>query len=148
MDANGPIRRDADALTVIGLGRAIEIAVNSTGLTSAQYRALSLIDAGVTSSGILASFMAVRPPTVTTVMSGLVDNDWVQRVRRKADRRRVDYRLTEAGLDVLAHAQREADEALSALVGDLPPEEASVAWEGLRIWRWSLYATADADLSP
>ena len=43
----------AHALSVIGLGRAIELAVNDTGLTATRFRALALIEAGITSGSKL-----------------------------------------------------------------------------------------------
>ena len=97
MGANEVGTGRASAVAVIGLGRAIEIAVNDTGLTNSQFRALSLVDAGISSGAVLARFLAVRPPTVTTVMNGLVDDGLVARTRAEDDRRRVDFELTRAG---------------------------------------------------
>lgn len=135
----------AHATSVIGLGRAIELAVNRTGLTPTRFRALALVDAGITSGSVLASFLAVRPPTVTTVMAGLVDDGLVRRVRSVEDRRRVDHELTDAGRDVLARAHAAADEALARLLDRLPEADRGVAVHGLTLWRQALDASRSRD---
>lgn len=131
----------AHATSVIGLGRAIELAVNRTGLTPTRFRALALVDAGITSGSVLASFLAVRPPTVTTVMAGLVDDGLVRRVRSVEDRRRVDHELTDAGREVLDRAHAAADEALARLLERLPETDRAAAVDGLTLWRHALDAT-------
>ena len=127
-------------MTVIALGRAIEIAVNETGLTSSQFRALSLVRAGITSSGVLARFLAVRPPTVTTVMNGLVEDDLVARSRSTGDRRRVDYELTRKGGQALETANAAADVAFADLAGSLSRDERPLAVDALDLWRDALDA--------
>lgn len=128
----------APALAVIGLGRAIEISVNETGLTSSQFRALSLVEAGVTSGAVLARFLAVRPPTVTTVMNGLVDDGLVARARAEDDRRRVDFELTPAGRAALDTADEAASAALDGLLANLDPADREAARAGLGLWREAL----------
>jgi len=130
----------AHALTVIALGRSIEIAVNETGLTSSQFRALSLVQAGITSSGVLARFLAVRPPTVTTVMNGLVEDGLVARSRGIDDRRRVDYELTAAGARSLDTANAAADGALASIADGLDPASRALAVDALDLWRSALDA--------
>lgn len=132
------VRIRGDAVTVIGLGRYIEIAVNESGLTASQFRALSLVGAGVTSSGVLARFLAVRPPTVTTVMNGLVEEGLVERIRDHNDRRRVDYELTAQGAEALAVANQAADAALARLADHLPEDQQDSAFGGIAAWRSAL----------
>ncbi|MDH4172023.1 MAG: MarR family transcriptional regulator [Acidimicrobiia bacterium] len=132
------IQTRGDAVTVIGLSRVIEIAVNETGLTASQFRALSLVSAGITSSGVIARFLAVRPPTVTTVMNGLVEEGLVDRIRATDDRRRVDYELTEQGAGALAVANDAADAALGRLAGHLPDARQPAAFDGIALWRSAL----------
>lgn len=134
----------ASAVTVIGLGRAVEIAVNETGLTSSRFRALTLVDAGITSGAVLARFLAVRPPTVTTVMHGLVDDGLVARTRAQDDRRRVDFELTDAGRAALDTANDAAAAALDAVLSTLDPDERDDARRGLDLWRAALARGNDA----
>lgn len=126
------------AVAVIGMGRAIEIFVNKTGLTSSQFRALSLVAAGVSSGAVLARFLAVRPPTVTTVMNGLVDDGLVVRTRAEDDRRRVDFELTTTGRAALDTANAAAAAALDEILAALDPDERERARDGLDLWRTAL----------
>ena len=129
----------AHALSIIGLGRSIELVVNRTGLTATRFRALSLIATGQTSGTVLAKFLAVQPPTVTAVMNGLVEDGLVDRVRSETDRRRVDYELTAAGEAALDEAYDAVDTRLEAIVGHLPDaEDRSGAVRGLDLWREAL----------
>ncbi len=130
----------AHALTVIALSRSIEIAVNETALTSSQFRALSLVGAGITSSGVLARFLAVRPPTATTVMNGLADDGLVARARSADDRRRVDHELTAAGGRALDTANAAADAAMASLVEGLDADVQTRAVDALDLWRDALDA--------
>lgn len=134
MGAKGISTDRGHALVVTALNRAVEIAVNETGLTSSQFRALSLVQAGITSSGVLARFLAVRPPTVTTVMNGLVEDDLVARTRSDLDRRRVDYELTKKGATALATANAAADGALAHLADCLDPADRGRAVDALDLW--------------
>lgn len=140
MGAKGIVTDRAYAVTVIALGRAIEIAVNESGLTSSQFRALSLVDAGITSGGVLARFLAVRPPTVTTVMNGLVDDGLVSRTRAEDDRRRVDYEVTATGRVALDAANEVADAVLTSLTEAFGADDRKAACAGLDIWRAALDA--------
>lgn len=89
---------------------------------------------------MLARFLAVRPPTVTTVMNGLVDDGLVVRARGIEDRRRVDYRLTGEGRRALDTANKAADGVLGSLVADLPADDRTTAQDGLDVWRRALDA--------
>ena len=140
MSAKGLATGRAHAVTVIGLSRAIEIAVNHTGLTASRFRALSLVEAGITSGAVLARFLAVRAPTVTTVMNGLVEDGLVARTRATDDRRRIDYELTGAGRDALDAANEAADGALAAIASELAPTDRTKAITGIDLWRDALDA--------
>lgn len=126
------------AVSLIGISRAVEIVINGTGLTASQFRALALVRAGHTSGAVIARFLDVRPPTVTTVMNGLVDEGLVERVRADDDRRRVDFELTAAGRAALERAEAAADEALQSLVEELPVADRSTAFAGIDLWRTAL----------
>jgi DNA-binding MarR family transcriptional regulator len=141
MGAKGVATDRGHALVVIALSRSIEIAVNEAGLTSSQFRALSLVRAGVTSSGVLARLLAVRPPTVTTVMNGLVEDGLVARTRSADDRRRVGYELTGPGAAALATANAAADGALAYLADSLDDNaQRRIAVDSLDLWRDALDA--------
>ena len=128
------------ALTIIGLGRALELAVRQTGLSSSKFRALSLVNANITSSGLIARFLDVTPSTVTTVMDGLVSEGLVVRVRGDHDRRRVDYELTDIGCKTLDGANAAALRALSTLADNIDSADRDVAFRGLDLWTQAIDA--------
>ena len=55
----------SNAVTVMGLGRALEVAINRAGLTASQFRAMSLVRAGITSGKTLAGFLASIEPRLS-----------------------------------------------------------------------------------
>lgn len=125
-------------MAVMGLNRAIDSAVSDVGVTIAQYRALALIEQGVSSPSLLAKFLAVTNPTVTTVLNGLVESGLVQRERSVDDRRRVDYALTDEGRKALRVAHEAATERLARLAEALEPGDVEAAFVGLNLWRGAL----------
>lgn len=138
MVAKQSVETRSRAVSFIAISRSVEIVINDTGLTASQFRALMLVRAGYTSGAVLARFLDVRPPTVTTVMNGLVDEGLVERVRAADDRRRVDFELTEAGRSALDRAEAAADEALQRLVEELDPADRATAMDGIDLWREAL----------
>lgn len=134
MPSNYRRAKPGRALTIIGLGRAVELAVRDAGLTSARFRALSLVAADISSSGLIARFLDVTPPTVTSVMDGLVNDGLVERHPGEVDRRRVDYSLTPRGSSALDAANAAASAALTSLAETLSPTERGEAFEGLDRW--------------
>lgn len=126
--------------TVARLGRQVEIALARVDLTTAQYRTLVQLSEGAEASSTLASKLAVTPPSVTTVVDGLVQRGLVERRHALADRRRVSVTLTESGQRILA----EADDAVGARLGDIlsaaDPEALAPALSGVEHWREAMDA--------
>lgn len=147
MAANQLVETRSQAVSVIGLSRVLELAVNRTGLTGSQFRALAMVRAGITSGGVIARFLDVRPPTVTTVMNGLVDDGLVRRARADDDRRRVEFELTDAGTAALDTADAAADRALESLAGELPAADRASAAHGLDLWRAALDSRMNSRMS-
>jgi DNA-binding MarR family transcriptional regulator len=97
------------------LAKQVEIALADAALSLPQYRVLALLADGSAASSFIAERLAVRPPTITAVVDGLVCRGLVDRSHTDADRRRVDHVLTVDGQRVLAAA----DEAVSARLARL-----------------------------
>lgn len=107
-----------------GLGRSaahlaheLEVSLGGIGLSLAEYRILGELERGGSGNGELARALGVTPPTVTTVVDGLVRRDFVTRERIARDRRRVALALTPTGRLVLRRADEVADRHLSDLIG-------------------------------
>ena len=102
--------RRAIGRTAAWLAKQVEIGLGSVDLSLPQYRILGLLDEHSEVSSVLAERLAVRPPTVTAVVDGLVARGLVERQAVEGDRRRVGHVLTPDGLAIL----HEADAAIEA----------------------------------
>ena len=76
-----------------------------------------MLDESSAVSSDLAERLAVRPPTVTAVVDGLVARGLVERRTVEGDRRRVDHVLTAEGHRVLDAADRAVHERLHEIAG-------------------------------
>jgi DNA-binding MarR family transcriptional regulator len=74
---------------------------------------LILLSRGEAGSSALASYLAVSPPSVTSVVDVLVTRGLVDRAHDKSDRRRISLGLTEEGTRVLALADQTADAVMA-----------------------------------
>src|ERR1700689_2007387 len=79
------------------LAKQVEIGLATADLSLPQYRVLGLLDESPAVGADLAERLAVRPPSVTAIMDGLVARGLVERRHVVADRRLVDHVLTDEG---------------------------------------------------
>jgi long-chain acyl-CoA synthetase len=120
--------------TLAWLAKQVELSFGDVDLSLPQYRVLALLNEGSAVASALAERLAVRPPSVTSVVDGLVARGLVDRVPRQDDRRRVTLRLTPAGVRVLAEADAAADARVAEIAGALGPEPAARLIEDLGRW--------------
>lgn len=127
--------------TAAWLSKQVEIGLGTADLSLPQYRVLSMLDGSSALSSDLAERLAVRPPTVTAVVDGLVARGLVERRTVENDRRRVDHVITDLGHRTLETADGAVDARLRQIAGHLGSEaEADRAFEGLALWRRALIA--------
>ena len=106
---------------MVRLAKTCEIVLTRLGLTINQYRALSLISAGASSSlQEMAARLAIKPPNLTILLDGLTQSGLVVRQRNAIDRRRMELALTPEGEELLAEADRRCEQALTVVAGLLP----------------------------
>jgi len=131
--------------TAAWLAKQVEIGLGSVDLSLPQYRILGLLDEHSEMSSVLAERLAVRPPTVTAVVDGLVARGLVERRAVEGDRRRVGHVLTPDGLALL-HEADAAIEARLLVVTDAMGDAAATeeAFRGLARWRRALVAYSSA----
>jgi long-chain acyl-CoA synthetase len=143
--ADADIDRRTLGRTAAWLAKQVELGLADVDLSLPQYRVLGLLDERSAVSSDLAERLAVRPPTVTAVVDGLVCRGLVGRHPVAGDRRRVDHRLTNEGLAVLGAADA-AVEARLVLVTDAmgDPVATEEAFAGLARWRRALVAYSRA----
>jgi long-chain acyl-CoA synthetase len=122
--------------TAAWLAKQVEIGLATADLSAPQYRVLGLLDESSAVSSDLAERLAVRPPSVTAIVDGLVARGLVERRPVDSDRRLVDHVLTDSGRQALDSA----DAAVANRLGDIAAcldndGEAERAFDGLVAWR-------------
>ncbi len=103
-------------------------------LTLPQYRVMGILAEGSAAASGLADRLAVRRPSITALIDGLVARGLVDRRQEDADRRRVELRLTADGARTLAAADRAVDDYLASIAGHLPDKEEAMALRSLELW--------------
>jgi len=131
--------------TAAWLAKQVEIGLGTVELSLPQYRILGLLDEHSAVSSVLAERLAVRPPTVTAVVDGLVARGLVERHPVAGDRRQVGHALTPSGLALLGAADA-AIEARLRVVTDAMDDTVATeeAFAGLARWRTALVAYSAA----
>jgi len=131
--------------TAAWLAKQVELALVSADLSLPQYRILGLLTEGSAVSSALAERLAVRPPSITAVVDGLVSRGLVERRHAEDDRRRVAHVLTAKGEKLLATANEAVDSRLAGIAGSLETDELTArALEGLELWRHAMAAYHNA----
>jgi len=116
------------------LSKRVEVALTTVDLTLPQYRVLGILAEGSAAASGLADRLAVRRPSITALIDGLVARGLVDRRQEDTDRRRVALRLTDEGVRTLAAADRAVDDYLIAIAGHLPDNEEAMALRSLELW--------------
>jgi long-chain acyl-CoA synthetase len=122
----------------------VEVALAPVDLTMPQYRVLSILSDGSEAASGLANRLAVRPPSITAIIDGLVARGLVDRRQEDSDRRRVALRITDEGTRMVAQADLAVDEQLASIAGYLPAKDRIVAMRSLELWGRALAATREA----
>ena len=120
------------------LSKRVEMALAQVELTLPQYRVLGILAEGTAAASGLADRLAVRRPSITALIDGLVARGLVDRRQEDADRRRISLRLTPEGASTLAHADAVVDEYLVAIAGHLPDKDEARALRSLELWARAL----------
>jgi long-chain acyl-CoA synthetase len=125
--------------TAAWLAKQVELALAAADLSLPQYRILGLLTEGSAVSSALAERLAVRPPSITAVVDGLVSKGLVERKHAEDDRRRVAHVLTSKGEKLLATANEAVDSRLAVIAGSLETDELTArALDGLALWRHAM----------
>ena len=124
------------------LSKRLDVALGSVELSLPQYRLLVFLSRRAELASGLADHLAVSPPTVTTLVDGLVARRLVERTADPHDRRRVRHELTASGRRALEAADAVLGERLKALASHLSATQARRAFEGLELWQQALDAEA------
>jgi len=103
-------------------------------LTQTQLSALTSLDlAGALTPRELAEAERVQPPTMTKIVSKLVERGLVQRIPHPTDGRQVILSATGSGRSMLASNQRARDAWLGRQIDALCPAERETLWRAVQI---------------
>jgi len=122
----------------------VEVALAQVDLTLPQYRVLAILADGTEAASGLAERLAVRPPSITAIIDGLVTRGLVDRRQEDTDRRRVALRITDEGARVVAEADRAVEEQLASIAGHLSNKDRGTALRSLELWGRALASTREA----
>ncbi len=93
-------------------------------LSETQLAALAALERhGAMTPGELAEHEKVQPPSMTRVISALVESQLVRREPHSSDRRQVVLTVTDAGRDLVNKARRRRDVWLAKRLKELTPAE-------------------------
>jgi DNA-binding MarR family transcriptional regulator len=127
--------------TLARLAKQVELALTPFELTLPQYRLLALLADGAAMSSALAERLAVKPPTVTSVVDGLVVRGLVERHPDPNDRRRLPLALSDEGMAIVRAANTAVGQRLFDLLGGIDePDADAQAQDSLVTWQRSLDA--------
>ena len=126
--------------TIARLAKLVEVAIAPLDLSLPQYRLLAHLVDGATMSSTLAERLAVKPPTVTAVVDGLVTRGLVTRQVDPHDRRRLPLALTPEGTALVGQANALVGAALLDGLGLVADQDAGAAVDGLDAWQGVLDA--------
>jgi len=122
------------------LSKRVEVALAQMDLTLPQYRVLGILVEGSAAASALADRLAVRPPSITAVIDGLVARGLVDRKQEDSDRRRIALRLTDEGARMVAEADRSVDDYLASIATCLPAKDEAMVLRSLELWGEALTA--------
>ena len=124
---------DAAVKLIARLARGFDKALGDSDITLPQYRLLAFLDEGERAASALADWLEVSRPSITALVDGVVQRQWVARRESPDDRRRVLHVLTPTGRSRLAEATAVLSGVLDGLLDHLDPVEQGAALEGLSL---------------
>ncbi len=130
------------------LAKRVEVALAGVDLTLPQFRVLGILAEGSSAASGLADRLAVRRPSITAIVDGLVARGLVDRRQEDSDRRRVAVRLTDEGVHILAEADRAVDAYLESIACHLPDKDEATALRSLELWGRAMAAHREGPGQP
>lgn len=111
-------------IAVMRLARRLRAERAEVGLTLTQLSALAALERhGPTTPGHLAAIERVRPPSMTRVLNGLVDQELVSRTAHPTDGRQVLVNVTDEARERLREDRRRREAWLAQRLATLDPDK-------------------------
>ena len=120
---------------LVRLSRQVEITLGEFQLSVSQFRVLDRLCGGRAAGRSLAEWLAVKPPSITALVDGLVSRGLVRREGDPSDRRRVSHEITAPGRALHAEVLAALSARLSHLLSFVADEvDADHTIEALATW--------------
>jgi DNA-binding MarR family transcriptional regulator len=103
---------------VIRLAKVLEIVLQQFELTLNQFRLLSMVGEGISSSRELGLRLVVKAPNLTVLTRAMAERGLLERAPSQVDGRRIVLTLTASGEALLADAQQWCEHALRNVAGN------------------------------
>ena len=150
--AGAPLREQSIVAALRRIIRAVDIHSRKLGqehgLTAPQLAAMQEIERnGCASAGEIARRIHLSPGTVTGIISRLEQRGFVRRAASKVDRRRVEIRLSPAGVNALDRAPSLLQDRFRRSLGQLQDWEQQMLLAALQRIA-SLMDASELDASP
>lgn len=127
------------------LSRTVERVLARDQLSLAQFRILDRLAAGSSHGKNLADWLAVKPPSITTLVDGLVKRGLVERNEDDVDRRQVTHTLTVDGSELHQQVSERLGELLSRILAYSHDKDSARAMvEALAAWDRALDVASEA----
>jgi DNA-binding MarR family transcriptional regulator len=122
------------------LGTEVAAGPGGATITVTKFYALRALAERDRTAGDLARSIVVTLPTLTQLVDGLVEQEWVERYPDASDRRKVWLRLSEKGRELYGHAREAAEQRVADTMAHLSEHEREALVEGLEAFRAALHA--------
>jgi DNA-binding MarR family transcriptional regulator len=144
-----PIDISASAVRgLVRLSRTVERVASREQLSVSQYRILDRLASGSTRGRGLAEWLAVKPPSITSLVDGLVRRGLVARTEDGSDRRQVTHSLTSDGAALRQAVSAEIGERLREFLIDVEGLAALRMVEALAAWDDAIDTSLARKLAP
>jgi len=109
----------------------LALGADDSSVSPSQYRILRRLQDGEATVSELAKWNAVTLPTATKILDVLVERNWVERWRSRADRRLVHVGLTARGREVQAELEARAANSVAEVLQHLDKASLNVVEEAV-----------------
>lgn len=113
------------------LSRLLEDALEHVDLTVSQYRLLEFLSHGSRAATVLADYLTVSRPSITSLADGLAGRGYLTREPDPRDRRRVLHVITDEGRQAVRAADTAFEETMRELLRHIDEDDAATLDAGL-----------------
>ena len=123
-------------------GAVERTAICGNDVNVAQCVALQFLKAGEQTVSALADYMGVTRGSATKLADGMAEKGWIERVRDKADGRRVLLELSPAGMELADQLRLRTESLVGTVAGELGKNDVKALLRACNCWNERLVPVA------